>query len=84
MPINNQADGKGKREGADLWRAMRQTAKVDAKVERVGTVCMATHSPGSQGGSGQAGDTTWVSVAGQPTHTDNNNNNVALLFPALL
>ena len=57
----------------DLWRAMRQTAKVDAKVERVGTVCMATHSPGSQGGSGQAGDTTWVSVAGQPTHTDNNN-----------
>ena len=52
---------------------MRQTAKVDAKVERVGTVCMATHSPGSQGGSGQAGDTTWVSVAGQPTHTDNNN-----------
>ena len=61
---------------------MRQTAKVDAKVERVGTVCMATHSPGSQGGSGQAGDTTWVSVAGQPTHTDNNNNNVAC-SPAL-
>ena len=57
---------------ADLWIAMRQTAKVDAKVESVGTVCMATHSPGSQAGSGQAGDTTWVSVAGQPTHTDSN------------
>ena len=65
---------KEKAELADLCMAMRQTAKVDAKVESVGTVCMATHSPGSQAGSGQAGDTTWVSVAGQPTDTDNNNN----------
>ena len=62
--------------------AMRQTAKVDAKVERVGTVCMATHSHGSQAGSSQAGDTTWVSVAGQPTHTDSNNNQLEKLEAA--